>query len=81
MQYILTQEEFDNLISKSKYEEKCNQVKNLQMLLLKVSNFKCIHDRTQEDEEEYGDEFYCDYCPLAHFKPGYDCGKRKNFSQ
>ena len=80
MQYILTQEEFDNLISKSKYEEKCNQVKNLQMLLLKASNFKCIHDRTQEDEE-YCDLFYCDYCPLAHFKPEYDCGKRKNFSQ
>ena len=81
MQYILTQKEYDNLIPKSQYEDKCKQVKNLQMLLLKASNFKCIHDITKEDEEEYGDEFYCDDCPLAHFKSSRDCGNQKNFSQ
>ena len=81
MQYILTQEEYDNLIPKSQYEDKCKQVRDLQMRLLKAYHYKCIHDRTKEDEEEYGDEFYCDDCPLADFNPSRDCGKRKNFSQ
>ena len=81
MQYILTQEEYKNLVPKSKYDNKCEEVEQLNKLVLKVADFKCIHDRTKEDEEEYGDEFYCDDCPLADFNPSRDCGKRKNFSQ
>lgn len=75
MQYILTQEELDNLVHRSKYDEKRNEVKTLQQLLLKASNYKCIYDRTEEDEDEYGP--YCDCCPLQDF----DCGRRKDFSQ
>ena len=77
MQYILTQEELDNLVPRSKYDEKRNEVKTLQQLLLKASNYKCIYDRTEEDEDEYGYDPYCDSCPLSDF----DCGRRKDFSQ
>ena len=73
MQYILTREELDNLIPKSKYEEKQNEVKSLQQLVLKASNYKCIYDRTKED----GYNPYCDSCPIVDF----DCGKIKDFSQ
>ena len=72
MQYILTQEEYNNLVPKSKYENKCDEVKKLQQMLLKASKFKCIHERT-----EYNIDCYCDRCPLQDF----DCGRRKDFSQ
>jgi hypothetical protein len=72
MQYILTQEEFKNLVPKSKYEEKCKEIKELQQLLMKATGYTCRYD-TQYNYER----FYCDNCPLAHF----DCGKRKDFSK
>lgn len=73
MQYILTEEEYKNLVPKSKYEEKCNEIKELQQLLMKATGHTCIYFNMQG----YAGEFYCDNCPLAHF----DCGRRKEFSQ
>ena len=76
MQYILTQEEYNNLVPKSKYEKKCDEVKKLQQMLLKASKFKCIYD-APDDSDDYFDDMYCDDCPLKDF----DCGRRKDFSQ
>lgn len=78
MQYILTQEEYKNLVPKYKYDSKCEKVEKLNNLVLKVANFKCIHDRTREDEEEYGCDFYCDDCPLVAVGT---CSRNKDFSQ
>lgn len=71
MQYILTVEEYKNLIPKSKYEEKCKEIKELQELVLTVTGHTCIYDN------KGGICLYCDKCPLADF----DCGKRKEFSK
>lgn len=72
MQYILTQEEYKNLIPKSKYEEKLKEIEELQLLLMRAKGYICRHDAQYNYEG-----FYCDNCPLAHF----DCGKRKEFSK
>lgn len=76
MQYILTEEEYKNLVPKSKYEEKCDEIKELQLLLMTATGHTCIYYNTQGDDDD-DDEIYCDKCPLAYF----DCGKRKEFSQ
>lgn len=73
MQYILTEEEYKNLVPKSKYEEKCKGIVELQQLVMKATGYMCRYDNTQYSYEF----FYCDNCPLSHF----DCGKRKEFSK
>jgi len=73
MQYILTEEEYKNLVPKSKYEEKCNEIKELQQLLMKATGHTCIYFNMLGGDTV----FYCDNCPLAHF----DCGNRKEFSK
>lgn len=79
MQYILTQEEYNNLVPKSSYDNKCEEVDKLNKLVLKVADFKCIHDRTMEDEEKYGfDDFFCDDCPLVAVGT---CSRKKEFTQ
>ena len=72
MQYILTEEEYNNLVPKSKYEERNKQIVELQQLVMKATGYICRYD-------SQGDYvfFYCDNCPLAQF----DCGKRKEFSK
>ena len=72
MQYILTEEEYRNLVPKSKYEERNKQIVELQQLVMKATGYTCRHN-TQYSYEG----FYCDNCPIAHF----DCGKRKEFSK
>ena len=78
MQYILTEEEYKNLVPKKIYNNKCNEIEMLNTLVLKYANFKCIHLRTKEDETIYGYDDYCDDCPIAETDT---CNKRKNFSQ
>ena len=73
MQYILTVEEYKNLIPKSKYEEKLKEIEELQQLLMSATGYTCRYDDVQYSYEF----FYCDNCPLAKF----DCGKRKEFSK
>ena len=69
MQYILTKEEFNDLVPRSMYVKRCDEIKELQKLVMKASGHTCIYDEQEE--------FYCDKCPLANF----DCGRRKEFSQ
>lgn len=71
MQYILTDEEYKNLVPKSQYIEKIKEIEELQQLLMKATGYTCIHE-----EHDY-EGSYCDKCPLAHF----NCGKRKEFSK
>ena len=73
MQYILTEEEYKNLVPKSKYEEKIKEIEELQLLLMKATGHTCIYFDMLGDDEE----IYCDNCPLAHF----DCGNQKEFGQ
>lgn len=72
MQYILTKEEYNDLVPKSKYEEKLKEIEELQQMVMKATGHICIYD-----EQDKREEFYCDKCPLADF----DCGKRKEFSK
>ena len=78
MQYLLTQEELNSLVSADKYKRKCKDIEKLNKLALKLADFKCIHDRTKEDEDKYGYEFYCDDCPLARTGT---CDRTQDFSQ
>ena len=78
MQYILTEEEYNGLISKKIYQQRCDEIIKLNKLVLKYADFKCIHERTREDEDVYGYDDYCDDCPLARTMT---CNSRKNFSQ
>lgn len=74
MQYILTEEEYRNLVPKHRYDDKCFEVKELQKLVMKSTGYICRYD----DEEDDWENSYCDRCPLAD---RFDCGKRKEFSQ
>lgn len=71
MQYILTEEEYRNLVPKSKYLERNNQLVELERLVMKLSGHICIY------ENKGGIFSYCDNCPLANF----DCGRAKEFSK
>lgn len=72
MQYILTNEEFNDLVPRSTYTKRCDEIKELQKLVMTITGYTCRHD------SQYSYEcFYCDKCPLADF----DCGKRKEFSK
>lgn len=74
MQYILTEEDYKTLlVPKSKYEEKCKEIKELQQLLMKATGYICRYD--SQGDYVY---FYCDNCPIAE---QFDCGKRKEFSK
>jgi hypothetical protein len=70
MQYILTEDEYRNLVPRQKYNDALDESQKLRELVLKVSKFKCIHERYQSD-------YYCDNCPLAEM----NCGRYKDFSQ
>ena len=76
MQYILTENEYKNIVPKSRYDSKCEEVEKLNKLVLKVTKFICIHDRTWEELED--EEFFCDNCPL--WKAG-TCRQSHNLSQ
>lgn len=78
MQYILTQEEYNNLVPKNIYDNKCKEIEKLNRLVLKATKFKCIYDRTKEENEKNGYCFYCDDCPLV---AAGTCRRNKEFSQ
>lgn len=77
MQYILTEDEYKNLVPKSKYDSKYEEVEKLKKLVLKIAKFTCIHDRTWEEYEDEG-EFFCDECPLWKVNM---CHQNHNLSQ
>lgn len=72
MQYILTKEEYDDLVPRSIYVKRCDEIKQLQQMVMKATGYICRYDESDNYEC-----FYCDNCPLADF----DCGKRKEFSK
>lgn len=69
--WIGVPDEYDDLVPRSIYVERCDEIKELQELVMTVTGHKCIYDN------KGGIFSYCDNCPLAHF----DCGKRKDFSK
>jgi len=86
MQYILTQEEFDEL-NKVKQHKFDVTTKQLQKLCTKIANempvtwgwggpdpkpWGCIHTRLEDDNEEW----YCDECPVKSI-----CPSTKNWSK
>lgn len=73
MQYILTEEEYKNLVPKSKYEQKIKEIEELQLLIMKTTGHTCIYFNMRGEIAFT----YCDNCPLAQF----DCGKIKEFSK
>jgi hypothetical protein len=73
MQYILTEDEYKNLVPRHKYNDALDESQKLRELVLKFSKFKCIHERNRSNDDDY----YCDNCPLAEMS----CGRCKDFSQ
>ena len=68
MQYILTEEEYRNLVSKSEVDELENKVEKLNQMVLEYSEYSCRHNM---------DGFrYCDKCPIE-----FSCNKPKRFSK
>lgn len=67
MQYLLSKEEYENLMPREKYFEALDKINKLNGQVLKLSNFTC---RT-----EIGTG-YCDLCPITE-----TCNKPKRFSK
>ena len=67
MQYLLSKEEYENLMPREKYFEALDKINKLTEQVLKLSNFTC---RT-----EIG-FCYCDQCPITE-----TCNKPKRFSK
>ena len=67
MQYLLSKEEYENLMPKKKYSEALDKINKLNGQVLKLSNFTCI------TELSIG---YCDICPITE-----TCNKPKRFSK
>ena len=81
MQYILSQDELDNLIPKSKEPKYKCALSIARGVILTESSFICIHDRKESRD------YYCDKCPLG--KPFGDsfnsykliCTRERNYSK
>lgn len=71
MQYILTEEEYENLVPKNKYYSMIDNIEKLNSKVLQLAkNGKC--------DKEMG--FYCDDCPISAF--GTDtCFKIREYSK
>ena len=57
MQYILTEEEYGELISKKDYDVLLKDISNLKQYILTHTGFTCRH------KEKYSG--YCDKCPIG----------------
>ena len=68
MQYILTKEEYNDLVPRSKYNEEKDKVEKLNTRILELSKFVCIKEEPQLC-------VYCDNCPIVD-----TCTQSKNFS-
>lgn len=69
MQYILTQEEYNNLVPKEKYYAEMDKVAELNKKVLELSKFICV-------KETQGCFGYCDFCPITK-----TCTKVKQYSK
>lgn len=68
MQYILTEEEYKNLVQKQEVEELGKKVEKLNQMVLEYSEYTCRHDM-----RGFG---YCDKCPIQ-----FSCNKSKRYSK
>ena len=57
MQYLLTQDEMDELVPKWKLDEREEALAWAKKAILGLANFRCIHE---------GGFAYCDECPLSN---------------
>ena len=73
MQYILTQEEYDNLVPKRDLDRAKEKIEILNEEVIKLSGFVCIY-------ENKFPHTYCDLCPLSSFGTG-TCNKVKSYSK
>ena len=62
MQYLLTEEEFKNMVPKQSLIERDEALELARNIILTQSNFNCIHD-ISELHVKYGG--YCDDCPCS----------------
>lgn len=69
MQYLLTKEEYENLVPKEKLDAEKDKVKMLNKQVLELSGFSCV----QETLRGFG---YCDFCPITR-----TCTRVKTFSK
>lgn len=75
MQYILTLEEYDNLVPKSELNKAKEKIDILNQKVLELSGFSCIY----ENKSIFS---YCDLCPLNSFRNGTGtCNKVKSYSK
>ncbi len=75
MQYILTLEEYDNLVPKSELNKAKEKIDILNDKVLELSGFSCIY----ENKSVFS---YCDKCPLNSFREGTGtCNKVKSYSK
>lgn len=75
MQYILTLEEYDNLVPKSELNKAREKIDILNDKVLELSGFSCIY----ENKSVFS---YCDKCPLNSFRDGTGtCRKVKSYSK
>lgn len=67
MQYLLTKEEYENLVPKNKYEDVLEKLELLNQQVLHFTKNQCWHN----------DACYrCDFCPVLK-----TCTKEKKFSK
>lgn len=69
MQYILTKEEYDDLVPRSRYNEEKAKVEKLNIRVLELSEFVCIKEMPRFC-------VYCDNCPVVD-----TCTQPKQFSK
>ena len=69
MQYILTKEEYNDLVPKTKYHDALGKIEKLNKQVLYLSKCKCV----KETQGVFG---YCDYCPITD-----TCFEIKRFSK
>ena len=83
MQYILTQEEYDELNArpnKAATDATNAVLAALRDKLFKAAKFKCYQDLTDKEEAETRVDYgYCDGCPLSAFDENekYEAGKAR----
>jgi len=86
MQYILTQSEYDALTPVKMIQERNEALETARKLILKQSQFTCIHDRVYSRISEI-DSTYCDDCPIGnihntnHESMKHICVSPKNYSK
>ncbi len=71
MKYILTEEEYKNLVNKEQLYDLIDKIEILNKKVLELSNSKIYCDR---------EEYYCDKCPISAFGTG-TCFKKKRYSK